>query len=148
MSGLALSEQAERRVLEVLIQHPEQLHPGQLEQIWQGLESGSFKLIVSQMITEDLASEDLAARLGNQLPDQAELIEELSAAPLPVLFETDLPRYCRGVIHTAIRRSLEQQKTAWLGLLRIELDPKRQLKYQKRIVKLDSQIYAARRAYE
>ena len=140
-----MSEQAERRLLEVLIQHPEHLQAGELKVLSRGgLMIPIFQAVLAVMLTEDLTAEDLAARLMNQLPDEAGLIEELNAAPLPVLFETDLPGYCRGVITISIARALERQKAAWLGLLRLEINPKRQLKYQKRIVKLEQRIYSAK----
>ena len=137
-------DKAERRLLEVLIQHPEQLKPGELERISQGgLTSPRFQVLLSLLLTEDLTAEDLEARLVKRLPTAAGLIEELRSAELPILTQADLARYCRGVINTASYRAAEREKETWLALL--ELEPGEE-GYQKRLVEIDQELYELKHA--
>ena len=136
---------AERRLLEALIQYPQFASRLELQKIAAaGLTTKKFQLLLELVVAESTdAGSDLAHRLGQKLPEAGlGLLRELLLTELPVLTEADVQRYCRGVIHTGIRRALEREKTELLAALRrtSEADSDRIAAIQRELVSLDAEL--------
>ncbi len=138
-------DSAERRLLEVLIQHPE--FSNRLEQqkiVAAGLTTRKFQLVMEALIQQaNPPGQDLANQLSQQLPEAAAvLVRELLLSPLPVLSEADVERYCRGVIQMALRRALEREKTELLAALKRtdESESEKLSAIQRELVSLDSEL--------
>lgn len=136
---------AERRLLEVLIQHSE--FSNRLEQqkiVAAGLTTRKFQLVMEALVQQaNPPGPDLANQLSQQLPEAAAvLVRELLLAPLPVLTDADVERYCRGVIQMALRRALEREKTELLAALKRtdESESEKLSAIQRELVNLDSEL--------
>lgn len=136
---------AERRLLEVLIQHPQFSNRIELQKIAaSGLTTRKFQLTLDALAQESFThGADLANALSQRLPPAGlGLLRELLLAPLPVLTEADVERYCRGVLQTALRRALQREKTELLAALKRtpEEEAEKHSAIQRELVNLDSEL--------
>jgi DNA primase len=116
----------ERQVLEVLLQRPESFKFEQLERMAaSGFTTAEYQAILETAVSlgDSLADAGFSNLLATKVePSQLDLVRRLSLASLPATGESELAKYCKGVVNGALLQALNQEKVDLMAALR-RIDP-------------------------
>ena len=116
----------ERGILEVLVQRPQSFSSTVLRRITAaGFQDATYQALLTAAVSiaDSLESSDFANQLSNAVPDElVGLVRELALSPLPVRSDSELERYAKGVVKSALIQALAREKTDLLAALK-RIDP-------------------------
>jgi len=139
----------ERQILEVLMQRPESFNQDQLQRMAaSGFTNSEYQGILELALAQSdhLGDPGFANLLATKASvEQLDLIRILSLAPLPANGDTELARYCKGIVKNAVLQSLNQEKVDLMAALR-RIDPTAQPDSQAAISKQLVELESERRA--
>jgi DNA primase len=139
----------ERQVLEVLLQRPESFKFEQLERMAaSGFTTAEYQAILETAVSlgDSLADAGFSNLLATKVePSQLDLVRRLSLASLPATGESELAKYCKGVVNGALLQALNQEKVDLMAALR-RIDPDRNPEAQSAISIQLMELESERRA--
>jgi DNA primase len=139
----------ERQVLEVLLQRPESFKFEQLERMAaSGFTTAEYQAILETAVSlgDSLADAGFSNLLATKVESsQLDLVRRLSLASLPATGDSELAKYCKGVVNGALLQALNQEKVDLMAALR-RIDPDRNPEAQSAISIQLMELESERRA--
>ncbi len=118
----AVVDKFEKQIMQVVLQHPESFTQHQLRRMQAaGFTTSQYRVLMDLVLEhfQEASSPSFTNALASSADEEmVGLIRELALAPLPVKNETEIPKYCQGVVNGAMIKTLDREKSDLLAALR------------------------------
>lgn len=138
-------QKQEAQILQVLLQRPKSFEVSQLRRMSAaGLNEALHRELLTLVLEneDEISKQSFVNHLANSAPEHLlPLVRELALAPLPVSSESELERYCEGIVRGAMLQTLTREKNDLLAALKRidDADSDAGSEIQRQLVALESE---------